>query len=236
MVFLPAFSAVVSIAFASALFLRFRGDRKAYHLAWGISMTAFAVASLAVAAGMSGGWDPTLYRIFWLFGALLNVPWLATGSIALVAKRHVTIAAFAASTVGTAFAIFAVARDPVMSSAFPTDAIPSSGQAWGDASPQPSLLTFYSIIPYLIVVAIAGWTSRTRKGLRPPAGRVRGNALIAFGVTVVAVGGFALRRLDDSGAAFSVALAAGVTMMFAGFLAAARAPRYTVTDPGESPT
>jgi len=85
-------------------------------------------------------------------------------------------------------------------------------------------------------VGIAVLSSLRRKGVRPPKSRVQGNYAIAAGATIVAVGGFALRRLDDSGIAFSTALALGVVVMYAGFLLASRAPRYRVEEPGESPT
>jgi hypothetical protein len=51
----------------------------------------------------------------------------------------------------------------------------------------------------------------------------------------VAIGSTALTRFSR-GAAFSITLAIGVSVMFFGFLLAGRAPRHHVTDPGESPT
>lgn len=236
MIILPIIAAGVSVAFSVALFMQYRSRKGLHQLAWGIAMAAFAVASLTVAAGIGGGWDPTLYRSFWLFGALLNVPWLAVGSLALVAKRPVALAAIGLAALGSAYALFSVIRDPIVSAAFVMDGIPSSSEAWGADAAQTTLVNFYSIVPYVIVVAIALWSSRTRKGVKPPTYRIRGNAMIAIGVTIVAVGGSALRRFDDSGAAFSVALALGVITMFVGFLLASRAPRYTVEDPGDQAT
>jgi len=71
--------------------------------------------------------------------------------------------------------------------------------------------------------------------MRPSRSRVRGNALIAAGTSIVAVGGFALGRVGR-GSAFSITLAIGVAVMFAGFLLASRPARFHVEDPGESPT
>lgn len=235
MIILPILAAAVSLAFSAALLQRYRTGRALHLLAWGVAMALFAVASVTVIGGIAGSWDPTLYRGFWLFGALLNVPWLAAGSIALVSKRPVGLAALGLVIAGSVFAVVAVIRDPVIAAAFDGGGIPSSEEAWGD-SPQRALVNYYSILPYFVVVGIAAWTSRRRKGLVPSSARRRGNLLIAVGTTIVAIGGSALRRFDDSGAAFSVALAVGVTVMFVGFLSASRAPRFTVADPGESPT
>ena len=40
----------------------------------------FAVASVALATGTSTGWDRGTFRVFYLFGAVLDVPWLALGT------------------------------------------------------------------------------------------------------------------------------------------------------------
>jgi len=64
---------------------------------------------------------------------------------------------------------------------------------------------------------------------------VRANLLIAVGVPIVALGCAAIVRYSR-GAAFSITLAIGVTVMFVGFLLASRAPRHRVEEPGESPT
>jgi hypothetical protein len=98
-----------------------------------------------------------------------------------------------------------------------------------------SLLRVYSIGGWLAVVGIALWTSRVRGGMRPSATRVRANAMISIGVSIVAIGGFALGRLGGTGW-FSISLAVGVAVMYVGFLMASRAPRFTVTDPGEQAT
>ena len=55
-------------------------------------------------------------------------------------------------------------------------------------------------------------------GVAPPKERVRANLLIAIGVTIVAIGSTALVRYAK-GAAFSITLAIGVSVMF-GLLAA----------------
>lgn len=234
MIVFPLAAALVSAAFALTLLRQFARKRRFSQLAWGISMAMYAVASLAVAGGVASGWDATLYRLFWLFGALLNVPWLAVGSIALLGRRA-AVASLLAAVVGSAFALVKTfAADPDRL-ALATKEIPRGRDVWKADPSMTSLVNWYSIAPWALIIAIALWTSRTRKGLRPPVERVRGNWLIAAGVSIVAIGGFALRRVGR-GSAFSIALALGVAIMFAGFLLASRAPRYQVVDPGDSPT
>src|SRR5690606_12869692 len=50
------------------------------------ALVLFALASGSLLAGVLGGWSATEFRSFYLFGAVLNVPWLAIGSLAVNAR------------------------------------------------------------------------------------------------------------------------------------------------------
>jgi hypothetical protein len=113
--------------------------------------------------------------------------------------------------------------------------IPSGSDVWHKDGSVRALAIWYSTVAYIVVVGTSLLTSRPRKGVAPPKERVRANLLIAVGVTIVAIGSTALVRFGR-GAAFSITLAIGVTVMFVGFLLASRAPRHRVEEPGESPT
>lgn len=238
-------AAVISGFFAQTLLRRWRKSKRLQELSWGISLAMYAVASLAVAAGAAQGWDFTTYRVFWLFGAILTVPWLALGSVALSMGRVVTWISIAAVAALQPVALIATISGRLDRAPFLNDEpgqvlgaiskkIPRGAEAW-DSALALSLGRYASIVGWVIVVGIALWTSRPRRGLSPPRSRVQANLLISVGVSIVAIGGFALGRVGE-GEAFSVALALGVAVMYAGFRLAGRAPRYTVTDPGASPT
>src|SRR5262245_65631793 len=49
----------------------------------------FAAASGALWLAEAGGWSRPTFRAFYLFGAILNVPWLALGTVYLLASRRV---------------------------------------------------------------------------------------------------------------------------------------------------
>jgi undecaprenyl pyrophosphate phosphatase UppP len=233
MVIFPLVAAGVSAIFATALFLQYAHRKRFQQFAWGIALALYAVASLAVAGGVANGWDPTLYKAYWLFGAMLNVPWLALGSIALLGRTPLTVAAGAAVLAGTVWGFARVL--PAHPAIADPAVLPRGHDAWAAEGSIRSLASYYSYPAYAVVVAIALWTSRKRKGYTPPRSRVRGNWLIAIGVTIVAVGGTALARLA-SGSVFSVSLAVGVAVMYVGFLLASRAPRFTVEQPGDEAT
>lgn len=223
MIVFPLVAAGVSALFAVALLAQFSRRHRLPHLAWGTALAMYAIASIAVAVGTFGGWSGATYRTFWLFGALLNVPWLAVGSIALL-NRVPGAFALAGVVVGSVFGLIKTLGATLDASSLGTRQIPRGRDAW---KLDPSMVTFarlYSILAWVVVVLIAVATARPRGGVRPPRGRVRANWLIAIGVSVVAFGSFALRGVGR-GSAFSVALALGVVVMSAGFLQASRARR-----------
>jgi hypothetical protein len=253
----PLIAAVVSTLFAFLLLRQYSKKRKVQQLGWGVSMAMFAAASFVVMYGTSQTWDPTSYKVFWLFGAMLNVPWLALGSVALLNKRELTLPTLVIVLVLSFFGFFKVigshpcysvvgpsghqtcvtSTRPLTpgSGIFGRKDIPSGSDVWRRDRSVYSLAIWDSTIAYFAVVGIALLTSRPRKGVAPPKERVRANLLIAVGVTIVAIGSTALVKYAQ-GSAFSITLAIGVTVMFVGFLLASRAPRHRVEQPGESPT
>lgn len=79
---------LVSAVFAVTLLRRFLvpGRRRRALLYWGLALAMFGLASGSLLAGVLGGWSPVEFRSFYLFGAVLNVPWLAVGSLAVNAR------------------------------------------------------------------------------------------------------------------------------------------------------
>src|SRR5215216_6959769 len=84
---LPAVAAAASAAFAVAVLRQYAARRRPHQLAWGIALSMFAVASLALTVGVAAGWSPLSFKVYYLFGAVLNVPWLALGTVELLAGR-----------------------------------------------------------------------------------------------------------------------------------------------------
>lgn len=239
MILFPAAAALISAAFAALLFRQWAKRRALPQIAWGVALAMYALASVTVILGLASRWDATLYRIFWLFGVMLNVPWLALGSVSLIGGKATRALAAAVVAAASVYALVLVASGtPDRDALARVDDIPRGSEIWAAGDAAQSIGRWYSIVGWLLVVGIALWSSRTSKGMKPPAARVRANVLIAAGASITAIGGFALSRIGGDAAVggFSVTLAVGVSVMFAGFLLAGRAPRYRLDDPGESPT
>lgn len=214
---LPLAAAVISAAFSACLIGQFRDRRKPHQLVWSLALAAFAVASLSAGIGIMAGWNDALFRSYYLFGAVINVPILALGTIYLYFSPRLSWAA--AVWIGAAcfYAVVAVlSADLEVPLAGLRAGIPA-GSAVMPASIR-LLSRMYSYAGFLVVVGGAVWSvfklaHRSEARFRRLA---QGNALIALGTIVVAVGS-AFARFGE-GAYFAVGLAAGVSIMFAGFL------------------
>ena len=72
------------MAFALSTFDRWSRRRRPHELAWTIALLLFAIGSAALWWAMERGWSAPSFRVFFLSGAILNVPWLALGTVYLL--------------------------------------------------------------------------------------------------------------------------------------------------------
>jgi hypothetical protein len=203
-----ATAAVIAFAFALATFERWIARRRPQELAWSAALGLFTLGALSLWLGASLGWAPWSFRLFYLFGAIVNVPVLAVGSVYLLHRRagHVTAAVLA---VGLGFATGVMAITPV-GHIVPAE-LPQGSDVLG-ALPRV-LAAVCSAGGALTVFVIAVWSIVRRQ-------RVLGNALIATGTAVLSASGLLNSVLGEMDA-FAVTLTVGVAVLFAGFLATA---------------
>jgi hypothetical protein len=209
---LPAVATAASAAFAGAVLRQYAARRRLHQLAWGVALAMFALASLALTIGVAAGWTPLGFKAYYLFGAMLNVPWLALGTVALLAgpaarrAYQVGLALFTAASTVLVAAVEVGAADL-------TGRLPE-GKAFLPV-PVRVLAVLGNTVGTLIVVggAVAsGLALRHRRHLRS---RFEGNLLIALGVLLAAGGGvFAFLDRSDK---LALALALGASVMYLGF-------------------
>ncbi|MBW3591491.1 MAG: hypothetical protein KY393_06560 [Actinobacteria bacterium] len=234
MAMFPFLAAVASGWFCFDLLRRFIRDRRPQHLAWALALSAFCAASLSAAAGMSLGWSAGWFRSYYYFGAVVNVPVLAVGTLYLYLSRpmgHVCalvvagLAAYAALVVMTA-----EVNHPGLTAV--VNSIPMGSDVISDRA--RSLSRYYSYAGFAIVVGGAIWSAR-RLARRPGEAAKRlmqGNVLIALGTSVVAVASVFARQ--GQGSVFAVGLALGAAVMYAGFLRASTRRAYRPAGKGTS--
>jgi hypothetical protein len=217
----------VSSLFAQATLVRYTARHRPYQLAWTIALAMFALASAALATGTSTGWDNGTFRFFYLFGAVLNVPWLALGTVYLLRGERAGRRAqwglvfFSGLAVGV---VFSAPMKPVKGLTIPVgkdvfDAFPRVLAAVGSG------VGAVVIIAGAVVSAVRYARHRDAEGSARLAGA---NVLIALGTLVLSSGGL-VQGIVGHDEAFALTLAIGISVVYAGFLVAegarARPPR-----------
>jgi hypothetical protein len=213
---LPLGAAVVSGVFAVQVAQQWRQRRRPNLLAWAIALGMFAIASFAPAVGMLGDWTPAWFRIYYLFGAIVNVPFLGLGTIYLLGSRRFGDACAAIVTVACVAAAVVVWQAEVDARLLDTSGIPRGSEVMTEGV--RLLSRAYSFVGFFVVLGGAVWSAlRLWKQRRRELRRLAiANGLIAAGTSVVAVGsGFAFY---GRGFPFALGLFVGVSLMFWGFL------------------
>lgn len=231
---LAAGATLVAAAFAVAIGDRWMARRRAHELAWAVSLVMFGAASFALFVGVATGWTPLSFRAFYLFGAILNVPWLALGSVLLLNEGRHAQAWLQSFALGSAFIAGVMAHSPLRA-AVPSDDLPVGKELFG-AGPRV-LAAVGSGVGATVIVGLAIWSAvrlaRGRQGtskLRTSTRLVVGNLLIAAGTIVLSLSGTVAGRLGKT-TAFAVTLALGIIVLFAGFVVSTTNPGTAVVSP-----
>jgi hypothetical protein len=217
---LPIVAATIATVFGVHLLVR-AGRRRSWHeAAWGVSMLMFATATGALILGMVDGWTSAEFRVYWLFGAVLTVPYLALGELYLLVKpRWVPHAVLAGLLVATAVAGAVVRTSPVTGAL--ANEFPLGREVFGDGSTAHRLSQLYAYPAYFILIAGTIWSAFRIRGRAELRTRFLGVLLIAVGATFVFIGSGVGAGFGNF-AVFSIGHAVGIGVMYWGFLTATR--------------
>lgn len=232
---LAAAATLVAVAFACATLERWLLRRRPHELAWTISLMMFAAASGALWVSEAVGWSGASFRAFYLFGAILNVPWLALGTIYLLTPRRVADGIRWGLAIFSGFAAGVLITAP-MHAAVPSDELPEGSALF---EPLPRVLAAVaSGVGALVVFAGAVWSAwRLLKARRASSSRgaavsvrrlAAGNIVIACGTLVLSASGTLAGRLGKD-RAFALSLVLGIVILFVGFLIATPTPAARAT-------
>jgi hypothetical protein len=211
-------AAAVAFLFAESTLSRAtqRGRRELWD--WTVALTMFGFAAVALALGSSNGWDRGTYRVFFLLGAVLVVPWLALGTVDLllgpVAGRRAQW--FVVFFSGLAAGVVATAPLRRVSGT----GIPVAGRVFGTFPRALAGIGSGVGATVILLGAVASAVRYARRRGEPGhAARAAANALIAAGTLVLSSGGL-LQGFVGHDQAFAATLAAGIVLIYAGFRAA----------------
>ncbi len=214
---LAAAAALVALAFACSTYERWLAKRRRHELAWSLALAFFSIAAFALAAGAALGWNPVTFRVFYLFGAIINVPFLALGTVYLLAGERRGDQVAAGVSLLCAFAAGVVLVSP-LTGPLPVDELAQGSDVFG---PAPRIFAaLASALGALVIFAGAVLSAfRYRSGRR-----LWSNVLIALGTVILSSSGLLNSVLDEMDG-FAVTLVAGICVIYAGFLVATSDPR-----------
>ncbi len=216
----PLGASMTACVFAALLGRRYLERRRPAQLLWVLALVMYAGASLALFLGVLDAWSGAEYRLYWLFGAVLNVPFLAVGEVLLLSKdRRVTVPVLVLLLFATAFAIARIRTATLDVTALSAD-LPQGKEVWADDPLALDLARYYAFPAYFFLVGgtlWSAWRMRGNPGLRD---RFLGLLAIAIGATIVAAG--SAFALTGNFVGFSITLTAGIMVMFWGFVRSSR--------------
>ena len=224
---LAAFASLVALTFALVTADRWHRRRLTHHGAWAMAMALFFVGSFSLWWAKATGWSSGVFRVFFTAGAVLNVAWLALGSVALLAGDRVARPLRTVLALLSAFAIGVMTVAPT-TAPFVAETFPRARDHFGML---PRMLAAVgSGVPALVIIIGALWSvARLMSGRSPAIGGARraglvsarrlvvSNVLVALGTLVLSASGSLAGRLGEE-RAFTVTLSIGVVVLFIGFL------------------
>src|SRR3954452_11088824 len=87
-VWIPALTLILALIFAVALLDQWRERRQGFQLIWSAGMLFYGVAAGCEAIGAASGWNDTLYRTWYLTGAMWTAGWLGLGTTFLLSRTR----------------------------------------------------------------------------------------------------------------------------------------------------
>ncbi len=109
-VLLPGVTALVALVFVAAVLQRWRSNRRPYLLLWAIGIAAFGLGAAAEAAFGLWGWNPLLFRLYYLSGAILAAAWLGQGTVQLLGRAPWTRISLVVLTLLSLYGVYEVSQ------------------------------------------------------------------------------------------------------------------------------
>jgi hypothetical protein len=235
---LAATSAIISVAFGLSTLDRWLRRRRPHELAWTIAMALFAIAAFSLWWAEARGWSRESFRMFFLFGAIINVPWLGLGTVYLLAGPKAGRIVSQCLLVFSGFSAGVIVTAPMHGTIDPGE-LPKGSDVF-DALPR-ILAAVGSAIPAMVIFFGALWsayrvlrgatpalTSSATRNVRSAKLLAVGNILIAAGAAILSASGTFSGRLGAD-RAFAITLTAGITVLFIGFLVASNATQSSTS-------
>jgi len=208
---IPLASSIVSVGFAVTVLDQFFARRKPYQLIWAIGLFMYFISTGSEFWVETWGLNETIYRLWYLFGAIFVAAYLGMGTLYLLVPRriaHIIMAILLVASFYAVFRVFTASLD-----------LSTLQYLSGRAMPQGvRLMTpFFNTFGTVALVGGAIYSAWVFWRRRFMPHRVISNTLIAVGAILPAVGGTHM-RLGGSLTTFYLLELVGVIIIFVGFL------------------
>ena len=219
-VVLPFVSFLLSMVASFFVLRRFASKKRPYLLLWGVGLVMYGIGGFCEAYFGAIGWSPVIFRLWYLFGAILVAAWLGQGTVyLLLGKRaaHILMGLLGAASIYGLIRVFTAELDPGLL----TSSLHTGSELSGHAIVTPGiriLTPFFNLYGTIALVGGALWSALVFWRKRILLHRTLGNILIAAGAILPAFGG-TFSRMGMPNALY-VGELLGVILIFLGFLRA----------------
>jgi len=215
--YLPFLSSLISIIFAFFVLQRYARRKGTHLLFWGIGMIFYAIGGFCEGFYGFFGWNAVIFRLWYLFGAILVAAWLGQGTVFLLAKKpwpQITVTLLILGSLWGVFKVFTAQLDPSLL----TTSVHTGSELSGHAIVTDGvrgLTPLFNIYGTVTLVGGAIWSAWIFYRKRVLLHRTIGNILIAAGALAPAFGGAGSRF--GIPAALYIGELLGAVLMFIGF-------------------
>lgn len=232
----PFLSSAISFIFAFVVALRYFKKKSPHLLLWGIGMVFYGIGGFCEGYYGALGWNPLIFRLWYLFGAVLVAAWLGQGTVYLLMKRrtaNIIMVILALGSIYGAFKVFTAELDPSLL----TTSVHTGSELSGNAIITPGvrgLTPIFNSFGTIFLVGGAAWSAWIFYRKRVLLHRVIGNVLIASGALLPAFGGLFSRM--GIPAVLYLGEFFGAILLFAGFLRATTPMKETEIEAASAAT
>ncbi|MES2180031.1 MAG: hypothetical protein V4550_19375 [Gemmatimonadota bacterium] len=184
--YIPILTTVVALLFATAVLRRYRTRGGIHLLWWGIGMLTYAAGTITESLTTLMGWHESVFRIWYITGALLGGAPLAQGSVYLLLSRRkanaLTIALVSMIAIAATFVLITPINYALVEPFRPSGKV----IAWHWVRLFSPFINLYAVIFLVGGAILSAWRYRTSVETRH---RLIGNIYIAIGAILPGIGG-----------------------------------------------
>jgi len=208
---IPLISCIISIIFSIMVFAQYATRQKPYQLIWAIGLLMYSISTLAEFWAGTLGINDTVYRLWYLNGAIFVAAYLGMGTVYLLARRlisHVILGILVILSLFAIYRVFTVSVDISTLTSLNGSAMPTSIRL------MTPLFNTFGTVTLVGGALYSAWFFWRRRSMPR---RLVSNILIAVGAILPALGG-TTAKLGGSTQYLYLLELIGIIVIFTGFL------------------